>query len=59
MGEVIDYVGNGLSTDEWVLVGFGAYELLVRRKKTTKNYSLISIIKRIFKNRKKDGGEHE
>lgn len=55
--EVIEFFKNSFSVDEMVLVGLGAYELVVRRKKTSKNYSLFSLIGKIFKNRKKDGGE--
>ena len=59
MNEVIDYVAYGMNAEEWVLVVFAGYELLVRRKKTTKDYSLLSLIGRIFKNRKKGGNRHE
>ena len=55
--EVIEFFKESFSIDELVIMGLGAYELVVRRKKTGKNWSLFSLIGKIFKNRKKDGGE--
>jgi len=58
MNEVLEYVSNGLTTEEWVVIGLGAYELVVRRKKTKKDWSLLSLIGKIFKNKNKKGGTH-
>ena len=55
--ELIEFFSNAFSSEELVLVGLAGYELIVRRKKTTKNYSLFSLIGKLFKNRKKNGDE--
>jgi hypothetical protein len=55
--ELINFIQDSLNSEELILFGLAGYELVVRRKKTTKNYSLISLIGKLFKNRKKNGDE--
>ena len=59
MNDLIEFATNNVQGI--VVASFCGYEIIVRRKKTVKDWSLLSLVKRIgdiIKNRKKDGGNH-
>lgn len=59
MNELLEFAQN--HTQGIVIASVAGYEIVVRRKKTTKDWSLLSLAKRIgdlWKNRKKGGNVH-